>query len=292
MQIGIVYPQTEYPTDAGAARAFAQQAEALGYSHILAYDHVLGADPDRPGGWKGPYTYRESFHEPFVLFAYLAGLVERIGFVTGVIVLPQRQTALVAKQAATLDVLCGGRLRVGVGVGWNEVEYQALGADFATRGRRSEEQAALLRQLWTEPLVSFEGKWHTVDKAGINPLPLQRPIPLWFGGHADAVLARVARWGDGWLPNYATAAAAGSALATLDAQLAAHGRMRADIGIEPRLSYGAGNPTEWHTLIDGWRAAGATHMTLNTMRLGLQGADAHLAAMRRFAEEMSLDRQP
>lgn len=292
MQIGIVYPQTEYPTDAGAARAFAQQAEALGYSHILAYDHVLGADPDRPGGWKGPYTYRESFHEPFVLFAYLAGVVERIGFVTGVIVLPQRQTALVAKQAATLDVLCGGRLRVGVGVGWNEVEYQALGADFATRGRRSEEQATLLRELWTEPLVSFEGKWHTVDKAGINPLPLQRPIPLWFGGHADVVLERVARLGEGWLPNYATAAEAAPALDLLDAHLAEHGRTRRDIGIEPRLSYGAGDPAVWRARMGGWAQAGATHITLNTMRLGLQGADAHLAAMRRFAQEMGLDGQP
>jgi probable F420-dependent oxidoreductase len=291
MQIGIVYPQTEYPTDFGAARAFAQQAQALGYTHILAYDHVLGADPNRPGGWKGPYTYRESFHEPFVLFGYLAGVVERIGFVTGVIVLPQRQTALVAKQAATLDVLSGGRLRVGVGVGWNEVEYQALGEDFATRGRRSEEQAEVLRRLWKEPLVSFKGNWHTVDKAGINPLPLQQPLPLWFGGHADAVLERVARLGDGWLPNYPTATEAAPALALLDAQLAAHGRTRTDIGIEPRLSYGTGDPAQWRKLLDGWQAAGATHMTLNTMRLGLAGADAHLAAMRRFAQEMGLPRQ-
>ncbi len=288
MQIGIVYPQTEYPTDAGAARAFAQQAEALGYTHILAYDHVLGANPDRPGGWKGPYTYRETFHEPFVLFGFLAGVVARIGFVTGVIVLPQRQTALVAKQAATLDVLCGGRLRVGVGVGWNEVEYQALGEDFANRGRRSEEQAELLRHLWAEPLVTFAGNWHTVEAAGINPLPLQQPLPLWFGGHANAVLERVARLGDGWLPNYRTAADAAAPLALLDERLAAHGRSRADIGIEPRLSYGEGDPAEWRTLIDGWAAAGATHMTLNTMRLGLQGPDAHLAAMRRFAEEMGL----
>jgi probable F420-dependent oxidoreductase len=288
MQIGVVYPQTEYPTDAGAVRAFAQQAEALGYTHILAYDHVLGADPNRPGGWQGPYTFRETFHEPFVLFGYLAGVVQRIGFVTGVIVLPQRQTALVAKQAATLDVLCNGRLRVGVGIGWNPVEYQALGEDFATRGRRSEEQAVLLRQLWTEPLLSFAGKWHTVDKAGINPLPLQRPIPLWFGGHANAVLERVARLGDGWLPNFPTAADAAPALDVLDARLAAHGRTRADIGIEPRLSYGAGDPAQWRTLIDGWRDAGATHMTLNTMRLGLEGADAHLDAMRRFVEEMGL----
>ncbi len=288
MQIGIVYPQTEYPTDSGAVRAFAEHAEGLGFTHILAYDHVLGADPNRPGGWTGPYTHRETFHEPFVLFGFLAGIVQRIGFVTGVIVLPQRQTALVAKQAATLDVLCDGRLRIGVGVGWNEVEYQALGEEFATRGRRSEEQAELLRKLWSDPVVSFAGRWHVVDKAGINPLPLQRKLPLWFGGHADVVLERVARLGDGWLPNFTSAADAAHALEVLDARLAAYGRVRSDIGIEPRLGYGTGEVGRWRELIAGWEAAGATHMTLNTMRLGLEGADAHLAAMRHFAQEMGL----
>lgn len=286
MHIGIVYPQTEYPVDAGAVRDFAQTAEALGFSHILAYDHVLGADPDRPGGWKGPYTWRDPFQEPFTLFAYLAGVTTRIGFLTGVLVLPQRQTALVAKQAATVDVLSGGRLRLGVGIGWNTVEYEALGQDFSTRGRRSAEQVEVLRRLWTEPLVTFEGRWHTIDRAGINPLPVQRPIPVWFGGHADAVLARVAHQGDGWLPNFRTAAEAQTALLDLDVHLAAHGRTRADIGIEPRLQYGDGSLERWRTQAEEWRASGATHLTCVTMRAGFDTASAHIAAMRRYAEAL------
>ena len=286
MKLGIVYPQTEYPTDAESVRRFAQLAEELGYSHILAYDHVLGADPNRPGGWKGPYTYRDPFHEPFVLFAFMAGITERIGFVTGVIVLPQRQTALVAKQAASLDIFSGGRLRLGVGIGWNQVEYEALGQDFATRGRRSAEQVELLKRLWSEELVNFDGAWHTVRGAGLNPLPVQRPIPLWMGGHADAVLERVAQHADGWLPNYRSAEEASPALETLDRNLAAHGRTRSELGIEPRLSYGKGDTAVWRALMDGWKTAGATHMTLNTMRLGFSGAAAHLEAMRHFAAEM------
>ena len=172
MRIGVVYPQTEYSSDPGAIRAFAQTAETLGFSHILIYDHVLGASPDRPGGWSGPYTHLDPFQEPFVLFGYMAAITERIEFATGIIVLPQRQTALVAKQAATLDILCGGRLRLGVGIGWNTVEYQALNEDFHTRGKRSEEQVELLRRLWCEPLVNFNGKWHTIIDAGLNPLPV------------------------------------------------------------------------------------------------------------------------
>ncbi|HLE13905.1 MAG TPA: TIGR03619 family F420-dependent LLM class oxidoreductase, partial [Anaerolineales bacterium] len=172
MEIGLVYPQTEFGDDPAAIRDYAQMAEGLGFSHVLAFDHVLGANPDRPGGWKGPYTYQTPFHEPFVLFSYMAGVTNTLGFATGIIILPQRQTALVAKQAATLDVLSSGRLRVGVGLGWNEVEYAALGQDFHSRGRRIEEQVTLLRRLWTQPLVNFEGRWDTIPDAGINPLPV------------------------------------------------------------------------------------------------------------------------
>jgi probable F420-dependent oxidoreductase len=286
MRIGVVYPQTEFIPDPVAIRDFAQTAEELGYTHILAYDHVLGANPDRPGGWSGPYTHHDPFMEPFVLFSYLAPVTQRIEFVTGVIILPQRQTALVAKQAATLDVLCGGRLRLGVGIGWNRVEYEALNEDFHTRGQRSAEQVELMRRLWTEPLVNFEGRWHKVDDAGLNPLPIQRPIPIWFGGHADAVLERVAQLGDGWLPNFRTPADAAHALTVLDGYLVATGRSRADIGVEPRLHYGRGAPDEWRQLIDAWAAAGATHMTLNTMRLGFSTPSVHIAAIERFAREM------
>ena len=286
MQIGLVYPQTEYPADPAAVRDYAQTAEALGFAHILAYDHVLGANPDRPGGWSGPYTYQTSFMEPFLLFTYMAAVTTRLGFATGILILPQRETALVAKQAATLDVLCGGRLRLGIGTGWNEVEYIALGQDFHTRGRRQEEQIEVLRALWTQELVTFKGRWHDIPDAGLNPLPVQRPIPLWLGGHADAVLRRLARLGDGWLPGFRTAEAATGALATLDGYLAEAGRSRADIGLEPRLHWGDGDLDALGRTLAGWRAAGATHVSLNTMGAGFKTAGEHLAAVRQFAEKL------
>lgn len=286
MHIGLVYPQTEYPADPAAVRDYAQTAEALGYGHILAYDHVLGANPDRPGGWSGPYTYQTPFMEPFLLFSHMAAVTTRLGFATGILILPQRETALVAKQAATLDVLCGGRLRLGIGTGWNEVEYVALGQDFHTRGRRQEEQIAVLRALWTQELVTFQGRWHNIPDAGLNPLPVQRPIPLWFGGHADAVLRRLARLGDGWLPGFRTAEAAAGTLATLDGYLAAAGRSRADIGLEPRLHWGDGDLDALARTLAGWRAAGATHVSLNTMGAGFDTASGHLAAIRSFADNM------
>ena len=200
MRYGVVFPQTEIGKDPSAIRDFAQAAEELGYHHLLAYDHVVGANPASRPGWRPPYTYKDTFHEPFVLFGYLAGLTKRIELVTGVIILPQRQTVLVAKQAAALDVLSGGRLRLGIGIGWNPVEYEALGENFKNRGRRSEEQVEVMRKLWTQELVTFEGEWHKITDAGLNPLPIQRPIPIWFGGGHDQTLRRVARLGDGWFP--------------------------------------------------------------------------------------------
>jgi probable F420-dependent oxidoreductase len=286
MHIGLVFPQTEFGHDPGTLKAYAQTAEALGYSHILAYDHVLGANPDRPGGWSGPYTYRESFLEPFVLFSYMAGLTTSLGFITGILILPQRETALVAKQAATLDAVSGGRFRLGIGTGWNEVEYVALNQDFSTRGKRQEEQITVLRQLWTQELVTFKGRWHDIPDAGINPLPVQRPIPLWFGGHAEVVLERIARLGDGWLPGFRTAAAAADLLSRLDEYLAQNGRSRADLGIEPRLHWKDGPPDALAETMAGWRDAGATHISLNTMGAGLATPDDHLAVIRRFAEEV------
>jgi probable F420-dependent oxidoreductase len=202
MHFGAIYPQTEYPPDPIAVRDFAQAVEELGYAYVVAYDHVLGANPDRPGGWKGPYTHESAFLEPFVLFSHMAACTSRLGFLTGILILPQRQTVLVAKQAATLDVLCEGRLRLGVGLGWNEVEYVALGQDFHRRGRRMDEQLEVLRRLWTEPLVTFEGREHRIPDAGLNPLPRQRPIPIWFGGHDDRALRRAARFGGGWIPSF------------------------------------------------------------------------------------------
>lgn len=286
MKIGVVFPQIEYGADQGAIREYAQTVEGLGYNHVLAYDHVLGANPNRPGGWQGPYTYRESFHEPFLLFSFMAALTTRLEFVSGVLILPQRETALAAKQAAQLDVLCNGRFRLGVGIGWNQVEYVALNQDFHTRGRRIEEQIEVMRRLWTEELVTFAGRWHTIPDAGINPLPVQRPIPIWFGGHADAVLRRIARLGDGWLPNYRTAESARPALAKLAGYLGENGRSLSDLGIEARLSYGNGNPDEWRQIAADWQAAGATHLSLNTMSLGFDTPQKHLNALEKFAEAM------
>ncbi len=284
MNFGVVYPQTEFPTDPAAVKDFAQTVEGLGLSHVVAYDHILGANPDRPGGWKGPYTHESSFLEPFVLYTFMAAHTTRLGFLTGIVILPQRQTALVAKQSATLDVLSGGRLRLGVGLGWNEVEYVALGEDFHNRGRRIEEQVDLLRRLWTEPLVTYRGRWHRIDDAGLNPLPVQRPIPIWFGGGDDRALRRTARIGDGWLPQFRTAADAQPSLEKLDGYLAQAGRSRSEFGLEARLVYGNGDPDVWARQVRDWAAAGATHIGLNTMRAGLETAADHLQAIRRFAE--------
>ena len=288
MKIGVVFPQTELPPDPIVLRDYAQAVEGLGYSHILAYEHVLGANPERPGGWHGPYTYQHTFYEPFVLFSYLAPLTQRLEFVTGVLILPQRQTALVAKQAATLDVLCGGRLRLGIGIGWNEVEYIALGEDFHNRGRRIEEQVTLLRALWTQPLVNFAGKWHQVPDAGLNPLPVQRPIPLWFGGDAEVVLRRAARLGDGWMPTYARVEQARPALELLRRSLDEYGRDPASFGLEPRLKYSAGGPAEWEAVITEWQQAGATHLSINTMGCGLASPAEHIEALEKFARMLKL----
>lgn len=288
MKIGIVFPQIEFgSTDPLALRDYAQTVEGLGFTHLLAYDHILGANPDRPGGWTGPYTYANPFIEPFLLFTYLAAVTTRLEFASGILILPQRQTALVAKQAATLDVLSKGRLRLGVGLGWNEVEYTALNENFHTRGKRIEEQVEVLRLLWTQELVTYEGRWHHIPDAGLNPMPIQRPIPLWFGGYHDAVLRRVAKMGDGWMPGFRTAADARPTLDTLARYLETAGRPREAVGLEPRLSYGSGNPDEWRATLEDWRAAGATHLSFNTMGAGFSSPEQHLVAIKRFAEEIS-----
>src|SRR5690606_17209566 len=199
MRIGVVFPQTEIGADAGAVRAYGQAAEALGYRHVMAYDHVVGADPEVHRGWRGPYDVSSTFHEPMVLFGYLAALTS-LELVTAIIILPQRQTALVAKQAAEVDLLSEGRLRLGVGLGWNQVEYEALVQDFGTRGSGMEEQVGFLRRLWTEPSITFEGAFDRVTGAGLAPLPVQRPIPVWFGAQSPRAYRRAGRLGDGWFP--------------------------------------------------------------------------------------------
>lgn len=284
MRLGVIFPQTEIGADPFVVRDYAQAAEDLGYDHLVAYDHVLGADPARRPGWKPPYTHKDMFHEPFVLFGFLAGLTRRIELTTGVIILPQRQTVLVAKQAAAADVLSGGRMRLGIGIGWNDVEYEALGENFTNRGRRSEEQIELLRRLWTEDLVTFEGEWHRVTEAGLNPPPVRRPIPIWLGGGDERVLRRIARLGDGWLPLLPPDDKCRSAIERLKRYARDAGRDPAAIGIEGRVPFGEGSPEAWRRVVAAWRELGASHISLNTMKFGLASPRAHIEALRRFKE--------
>lgn len=285
MRLGVVFPQTEIGAHPEGIKDYAQAAEDLGFRHILAYDHVIGADTASRPGWKPPYSHLDSFHEPFVLFGYLAGLTRKVEFVTGIIILPQRQTVLVAKQAAALDVLSGGRLRFGIGIGWNPVEYEALGENFHNRGRRSEEQIELLRKLWTQELVTFDGCWHKVTDAGINPLPVQRPIPLWFGGGDNRALRRLARLGDGWFPLMAPDNKLSATIERIRNDAREAGRDPDTIGIEGRIAYGQGLPESWLKDLEAWQKLGATHVSFNTMKAGLSGPAAHIEAIRRFQKE-------
>lgn len=284
MKTGVVFPQTESGSDPLAIRDFVQAIEGLGFDYLLAYEHVLGANPDRPGGWRGPYTHESLFHEPFVLFGYLAGQTSRLEFVTGILVLPQRQTALVAKQASAVDVLSGGRLRLGVGIGWNSVEFEGMGMNFRDRGKRSEEQVAVLRRLWTEPLVNFNGEYHVINDAGLNPMPVQRPIPIWFGGGADAALRRIARLGDGWIPNTMPVEQGRSHVEKMRGYLRDAGRDPDAFGIDVRVNARTMPEPQWPEVITGWRDLGATHVCINTMGLGLTSLDQHLVLIRRFKD--------
>ena len=287
MQLGAVFPQTEIGSDPAAVRDYAQAAEALGYEHLLVFDHVLGADPSKRDSWDRPYSHTDLFHEPFVLFGYLAGVTETIQMTTGVLILGQRQTALVAKQAAEVDVLTGGRLRLGVGIGWNHVEYEALGENFNNRGRRSAEQIRLLRALWTEDVVTFDGRYHKITHAGINPRPVQQPIPIWLGGGADRVVRRIARLGDGWFPQFEPDSEGQERISQMQEYAKAAGRDPSKIGIEGRVSVTQGGPDDWAKSAAAWDALGATHLSVNTMRAGLAGPDQHINAIRKFKEAVS-----
>jgi probable F420-dependent oxidoreductase len=291
MQIGVVFPQTEIGADVGAVRAYATGVEALGYKHLLAYDHVLGADPTVHQGWAGPYDIDTTFHEPFVLFGFLAGITT-LELVSGVIILPQRQTALVAKQAAEVDILTGGRLRLGIGVGWNPVEYEALGKSFNDRGARSAEQVKLLRRLFSERTVTFEGRHERVTGAGISPMPVQRPIPIWFGASTPPAFRRAGRLGDGWFPMVPPGPKLDEARAFVEEGAREVGRDPVSIGMEGRVSW---TPDGGIDMVldhaDRWRAAGASHLEINTMRAGFASVDDHLAALAKVADALGLARQ-
>ncbi|HEY8773913.1 MAG TPA: LLM class F420-dependent oxidoreductase [Gaiellaceae bacterium] len=286
MQVGVVFPQTEIGADPAGLRAFAQAVEELGYQHLLAYDHVLGADVSARPDWSGPYTAEHQFHEIFVLFGYLANVAPGLELVAGVLVLPQRQTALVAKQAAEIDILTGGRFRLGVGLGWNFVEFESLGQEFRNRGRRVEEQIEVLRRLWTEPVVTFDGEYHRIPAAGINPLPVQRPIPVWIGGSAEAAIRRAARLADGFFPQRPLEGGWPETMERFRGWVEEAGRHPASIGIEWRVSIAEGGPDDWRREAEEWRALGATHLSVSTMRAGLAGPDAHIERIRQAAEAL------
>lgn len=285
MQVGVTFPQTEIGADRVVIRDYAQAAEGLGYSHLVAFDHVLGADITHRPGWRG-YTKRDMFHEPFVLFGYLAALTH-LELVPAVIILPQRQAVLVAKQAAEVDILTGGKLRLGVGVGWNPVEYEALGMDFHTRGRVVEEQIEVMRLLWSQEVVSYKGRYHTITEAGLNPLPTRRSIPVWLGGGADTLLRRVARIGDGWFPQGYPNEQMGETLERLRGYTREAGRDPAALGIEARLTIRDSGLDEWVRQTEAWQQLGATHISINTMGAGFKSPDEHIQAMRLYKEAIA-----
>lgn len=290
MQVGVVFPQTEIGADPVAIRAYAATVEELGYAHILAYDHVVGADPAGHPGWAGPYDLDTTFHEPFVLFGHLAAITS-LELVPGVIILPQRQTALVAKQAAEVDLLTEGHFRLGVGLGWNRVEYEALGKEFTDRGRRVEEQIDLLRRLWTERSVTFHGRYETVTAAGLAPLPVQRPIPIWIGAESPTALRRVGRLADGWFPQWSPGPRVDEALELIRAAAVAAGRDPAGIGVEGRVSLSGGVDAAAQEILD-WQARGATHVCVNTMGAGGGGVDRHIIALAEVAAAIDLPTKP
>jgi probable F420-dependent oxidoreductase len=287
MQIGAVYPQNELRGDPTAVGRVGKAVEDLGFDYLLAYDHVLGAvHAGRARQLTGPYTERDPFHDPFVMFAYLAGITERIGFATGVLVLPQRQTALVARQAADVDLLSGGRLRLGVGVGWNYVEYEALGQGFGTRGARQEEQVELLRRLFTEPVVDFSGRFDRVDRAALVPKPA-RPIPIWLGGSGEVAFARASRLADGFIFFGGGADHVVEAWDRLRDRVAGLNRSVDDFGGD-YVVLPQGGIDDLKTEVDTWREAGGTHLSVVTTGLGLGSVDAHIDYLAVVADALGL----
>lgn len=287
MRIGAVIPHHEIGTDPGAIRAYAEGAEALGVDHLLIYDHVVGVDRDRPGGFEGPYDKDVAFHEPFVLLGFMAACTTRIDLATAVLILPQRQTVLVAKQAAEVAILSGNRLKLGVGVGWNTAEYVALNEDFSTRGRRQTEQVELMRRLWSEDAFSFHGEYHTIEHASILPRP-SSPIPVLFGGSAPALLERCARIGDGWMPLGSPNDKAADRIARLKELRTAAGRDWDGFLIHAQAQYAGGDPDRWRAHAEKWAALGATHLAIATYNAGATDIDGHLARIAEYLAAVSV----
>jgi probable F420-dependent oxidoreductase len=285
MEIGVIFPQTELGGDRGAVRAYGHAASDLGYAHLAAYDHVVGGDTAVLGDLGGPYDIHTTFHEPLVLFSYLAAFTN-LRFATSILIGPQRQTALLAKQAAELDLLCGGQFRLGLGVGWNRVEYEALGMPFAERGAILEEQIDVLRQLWTQESVTVDGKFHHITAAGLAPLPIQRPIPIWIGAFSPGALRRVGRLADGWFPMNRPGGSLTDALEIIAGAALEVGRDPSTIALEGRVNYTPDDPDLMFSHAERWREAGASHISLNTMGAGLDGVEAHINAISMFAAQL------
>ena len=291
MEVGTTIPITEFGGDLGAIRDFVQAADDLGYDHVRVLDHVLGAVPEEhPEVLRFPYNHESYIHEPFTLMGYLAAITSKVKLVTAILILPQRQTALVAKQAAEVDVLSGGRLRLGIGVGWNPVEYEALGEDFHNRGRRCEEQMAVLKELWSKDVVNFSGRWHTITHAGINPLPVQKPIPIWIGAGSsvygpippNSSLRRIGQLADGWFPMFGPGQEGQDAIARMHGYAREAGRDPSDIGLDFGVRIAEGEPEDWITDMRDREGMGATHISVGTGGVG--SPDEHINALKRFKE--------
>ena len=292
MKTGVIFPQTECGTDVAAIGAFVHAVEAMGFDHLFVADHVLGADPkfhSHPS--LATYSHEAVVHEALTLMAYLAAITTRITLATGILILPQRQTALVAKQAAQIDVLSGGRLRLGIGVGWNAVEFEALNETFENRGRRSAEQIAVLRALWTQPVVTFHGEFHRIGHAGLNPMPIQRPIPIWFGVGSrdhpvppDAALRRIARLADGWSPNFLPDAQGAGLIERVHGYAREAGRDPGQLPLEGRIRLAGQNADGWAKQVAAWKSVGAISVIAEPRGGGLKFPDGHLDVLRRFKE--------
>jgi probable F420-dependent oxidoreductase len=296
MELGALIPLTDIGADPAVVRDYAQAMEGMGYDFLEAPDHVLGVNAaSRPDWDLSRNTSADLFHDPFVLFGFLAGCTSGLGFSTGVLILPQRQTVLVAKQAASLAVLCGEKFRLGIGVGWNEVEFTGLNETFRNRGRRSEEQVTVMQKLWAEPHVVFNGRWHNIEDAGINPRPASGRVPVWFGGHHEHTLARVAKWGDGWMPNaYPPDQSAIEVFEKLRTLTRAEGRDPAAVQIEVWTSCGSGAEADWRRETAFWKQAGVSHICLTTTfdrrhhhRIAGHSMKDHLDALRRYREAVA-----
>ena len=281
MKFGAVFPQTEIGTDPRAIRDFAQGVEELGYSYVLAYDHILGAERASYPEQSFIYDHNDQFHELFVLFSFMAAWTTRLEFATGILILPQRDARLVAKQTVELSLLSEGRFRLGVGAGWNRAEAESLNSDFSTRGKRMNEQLELMEQLFTSPLVDFEGRFHTVKRCGLNPLPTTPP-PIWMGGSADAVLKRAARFAQGWIPATLPEGREEAIVDRLRGFLKEAGREPDDFGMDARIVLARFPESERAAEYQKWRSLGATHFRCNTMGLGLTKVDEHLNALKQF----------